>query len=65
MAEKNELSKQEFLSMAKAAGFNIEDSHMEELYRYVQDLLPGLKSIHELDLAGIEPASMFMPSKES
>jgi hypothetical protein len=35
------------------------------LYRYVQDLLPGLKGIHELDLTGIEPAAIFVPSKES
>jgi Asp-tRNA(Asn)/Glu-tRNA(Gln) amidotransferase C subunit len=59
------LSKEAFLSIAKAAGLDIRDPHMEELYRYVQDLLPGLKSINELDLTGIEPAAIFMPSKES
>jgi hypothetical protein len=64
MAEKNGLSKEDFLSMAKAAGFDIEDPHMDELYRYVQDLLPGLKGIHELDLTGTEPATIFVPSRE-
>ena len=65
MPEKNELTQDCFLSMARAAGLDIEDPHMEELYRYVQDLLPSLKGIHELDLTGIEPAAIFMPSKES
>jgi hypothetical protein len=65
MAEKGEWSRERFLSMARAAGFDIQDPHMEELYPYVQDLLPGLKSIEELDLTGIEPAVIFVPSKES
>ena len=65
MTEKNELNREGFLSMAKAAGLDIQDPHMEELYRYVQDLLPSLKGIHELDLTGIEPATIFVPSKES
>ncbi len=64
MAEKTVLSKEGFLSMAKIAGLDIQDPHMEELYRYVLDLLPGLKSINDLDLTGIEPASIFMLSRE-
>ncbi len=64
MAEKNKLSKEEFLSMAKAAGFDTQDPHMDDLFLYVQDLLPGIKSIYELDLSGIEPAAVFMPSRE-
>ena len=65
MAEKHELSREGFLSMAKAAGLDVQDPHMEELYRYVQDLLPAMKSVRELDLTGVEPATVFMPSKES
>lgn len=64
MAEKRELNKEEFLSMAKAAGFDVQDPHMDDLFRYVQDLLPSIKNIYELDLTGIEPATVFVPSKE-
>ncbi len=47
-----------FLSMAKAFGLEIDDPHMEELYSYVQKVLPTFKCIEELNLTGFEP---FMP----
>ena len=55
MAEKHELNKEAFLSMAKAFGLNINDPHIEELYSYVQKILPTLKRIEELDLTDMEP----------
>ena len=49
------LDKEAFLSMANAFGLNINDPHIEELYAYVQKILPSLKRIEELDLTEMEP----------
>ena len=62
MAEKNELDKKAFLSMAKAFGLDTNAPHMEELYAYVRKVLPGMKLIEELDLEGIEPVFPLVPS---
>jgi Asp-tRNA(Asn)/Glu-tRNA(Gln) amidotransferase C subunit len=55
MAEKHELNKEAFLSMAKTFGLDINDPHIEELYAYVQKILPTLKRVEELDLTDMEP----------
>lgn len=55
MAEKHELNKEAFLSMAKTFGLDINDPHIEELYTYVQKILPTLKRVEELDLTDMEP----------
>lgn len=52
------MEKELFLSMAKAFGLELDDPHMEELFVYVQKVLPNLKRTEELDLTGLEP---FMP----
>ena len=59
MMEITQLNKELFLSMAKAFGLDINDPHIEELYTYVQKILPTLKRIKELDLTDMEP---MMPS---
>ncbi len=58
MAEKFWLSKEAFLKIAEVSGLDTTDRHMEELYSFVQNMLPGLKDVEELDLTGMEP---FMP----
>ena len=59
MAETFWLSKEAFLKIAEVSGLDTTDRHMEELYSFVQHMLPNLKDIEELDLTGMEP---FMPS---
>ncbi len=54
----DEMEKEVFLSIAKEFGLDLDDPHMEELYAYVQRVLPNLKRIEELNLTGLEP---FMP----
>ena len=62
MSDAGELNKETFMGMAEAAGLDVSDeAHMEELYAYVQGVLPGLKAIHGLDLAEVEPAAIFVP----
>jgi hypothetical protein len=51
------LDREIFLRIAQEAGLNPEDPHLEELYAYVRDVLPGLKVIEELDLKDVEPMS--------
>jgi hypothetical protein len=55
MTEPFELDRRTFLSVAEAFGLEADASHMEDLYAYVQGVLPGLKCIRDLDLTGIEP----------
>jgi Asp-tRNA(Asn)/Glu-tRNA(Gln) amidotransferase C subunit len=62
MSGKTELKKEAFLSMAKAFGLDINDPHIEELYAYVQKILPTLKRVEELDLTDMEPLMPLIPS---
>ena len=62
MLEKTELKREVFLSMAKTFGLDINDPHIEELYAYVQKILPTLKRIEELDLTDMEPVMPLTPS---
>jgi Asp-tRNA(Asn)/Glu-tRNA(Gln) amidotransferase C subunit len=59
MAEKFWLTKEAFLKIAEVSGLDTTDRHMEELYSFVQQMLPSIKDVEELDLTGMEP---FMPS---
>jgi Asp-tRNA(Asn)/Glu-tRNA(Gln) amidotransferase C subunit len=64
MANKIRLRKETFLSIAKAAGLDTKDTHIEELYAYIQTVFPNFKVSEEIDLTGVEPIVTFIPSKE-
>ena len=49
------LDKETFLSMAKALGLDEKNSHLEELYTYVEKLFPNFKIAGGMDLKEIEP----------
>lgn len=57
----DELTREEFLQLARAAGLNTSSPHMEELYPIVRATLRGLGSINDLDLAGVEPDMIYIP----
>jgi hypothetical protein len=59
VAEKVPLSKETFLRIAENAGLDIQGSHREDLYAYLEGLLPLTKTLEDFDLKGLEP---FMPS---
>ena len=63
MAKRFWLNRETFLKIAEASGLDIEDPHREELYTYVQNVLPGLKKVGELDLTGMEPGMPFISIK--
>ncbi len=49
------VKKETFLNMAEEAGLKAGDPHLENLYAYARDVLPGLKVLEELDLEEVEP----------
>ena len=49
------VKKKTFLNMAEEAGWKAEDPHLEDLYVYARDVLPGLRILEELDLQDVEP----------
>jgi len=49
------LDRETFLSMAKLLKLDEKDSHLEELYAYVEKLFPSFKVAEGMDLAEIEP----------
>lgn len=63
MAKKFWLSRETFLKIAEASGLDTRDPHMEDLYAYLQNVLPGLKKIEELDLTSMEPGISFISIK--
>jgi Asp-tRNA(Asn)/Glu-tRNA(Gln) amidotransferase C subunit len=64
MEEKIWFDKETFLSMAKLLKVDEEDSHLEELYTYVEKLFASFKVAEGMDLAEIEPMLTLVLPKE-
>lgn len=62
MAIGEEITQEQFLEMAKAAGLDTSSLHMEELFPIVRATLRGLGSINQLDLSQVEPDMIYRPS---
>ena len=60
-----EITHEQFLEMAKAAGLDINSPHMQELFPIVRATLRGLGSISQLDLTNVEPDAIYMPDAGS
>ena len=58
------LDKEAFVSMAKDLGLDERDSHLEELYTYVEKLFPNFKVAQGMDLKDIEPMLTLVLPKE-
>ena len=57
--------KDTFYHLAKAAGLDVTDSaHMDELYAYVKNLVSSLQPLRDLDLEGVEPATVYLPPRD-
>ena len=61
MAWTPDLSYEEFLSLAKTLGLNVEGPHWKELFTYIQEVFPGLRKFEELDLSDLEPMTPLSP----
>ena len=63
MALENPLSRETFNFLAKAAGLNPEDPHMDELCPYVQSALAGNERLSGIDTTDFEPDTAFDPAQ--
>lgn len=64
MSSESFLSRETFLQLAAQVGLDANSSHMDELYPYVKAVLAGLRPLHELDVAEVEPDMAFRPSHD-
>ena len=64
MAIGEEITQEQFLEMAKAAGLDTASPYMEELFPIVRATLRGLGSINQLDLSSVEPEMVYRPDGE-
>ena len=64
MSGDSPLSWDTFLRISEASGLDVDDPHMEELYAFLQGIRPLLKTIHELDLTGVDPAIRYFAPQE-
>jgi Asp-tRNA(Asn)/Glu-tRNA(Gln) amidotransferase C subunit len=58
------IDKDTFLSIAKASGVEMSDSHLQALYAYVEKLFPSIKVTEGMDLTEIEPMLTVVFPKE-
>ncbi len=61
MSPENPLTRDAFIYLARQAGLDTSDPHLEELYPYVQSVLASVESLQEIDVAGTEPDMAFIP----
>ena len=64
MTADSQLDWDTFVIMAQAAGLDVNDPHIHELFDYLPTILPGLKAVHELDLAGVDPVMVYFVPQE-
>ena len=64
MAMEPSFDRQAFLHLAKEAGLNIQDPHMDELFSYTQLVLNSLKALHDYSVDGFEPDMAFSPPRD-
>ena len=62
MTEGTPVSRQSFDEAAARLGIEGSESHMEELFRQVQGVMAGNRSLLAIDVSGIEPDTAFNPS---
>ena len=61
MAIGEDITRDEFLRMARAAGLDTDSPYMEELYPVVRATLRSLGSINQIDLTDAEPDVVYSP----
>ena len=58
----HDLTREEFTILARQAGFDPADPHLDDLFPDVQLMLARAALLFEDDLAGLEPASAHPPT---
>lgn len=63
MPEENLLTREAFDYLAQAAGLDLNDPHLEELYPYARNALAGMARLAKIDVTGMEPDAAFRPAQ--
>ncbi len=61
MPSETTIPREAFLSLAAAAGLDIQSPHIEELYSFVQATLASLHPLMDIDVSRAEPDMAFIP----
>ena len=62
MTDGTAVSRQSFDEEAARLGIEGSQDHMDELFRQVQGVLTGTRSLLSIDVSGVEPDMAFNPS---
>jgi hypothetical protein len=57
----NAIDRQTFDFLARAAGLNVDDPHLEELFPYVRNALAANEGLRNINTTGFEPDTGFDP----
>ena len=60
--EDSSMSRESFDEAAARLGISGSEAHMDELFRQVQGVLAGTRSLQTIDVAKVEPDMAFDPS---
>jgi Asp-tRNA(Asn)/Glu-tRNA(Gln) amidotransferase C subunit len=63
MPSEKPLDRESFNYLAKTAGLDTSDPHMDELFPYVQSALAANERLADLDTTGFEPDIAFDPAQ--
>ena len=63
MPTENPLDRESFDHLARTAGLDSSDPHMDELFSYVQNALAANERLAEIDTTGFEPDAAFDPAQ--
>ena len=63
MTPDNPLDRETFDFLARAAGLNPDDPHMEELFPYVRTALAGNARLSGIEVTNYEPDTAFDPAQ--
>ena len=62
MPDASPYTREAFIHWAEALGMDVKDApHMEELWAFFQAVVPNLKTVRGIDMAGAEPAMTYSP----
>ena len=63
MSSESPMSRETFDYLARAAGLDTADPHMDELFPYVQNALAANERLGAIDTTGYEPDAAFDPAQ--
>ena len=63
MPEENPLTREAFDYLAQAAGLDLADPHLDDLFPYVRNALAGMERLRQIPVADTEPDQAFRPAQ--